>query len=208
MAKLTDKQRMLLSMAAAREDGAATVPAKIRKPAAAKIAAGLVSRKLLRVTRAKPGMPVWREGDDGRGLSLVITRAGLDAIGVKAATKRAEKLDNTRGGTTQDMRAQPRRSLRPHRPAAEVSPHREPDCASAASFAPRAGTKLALVINMLEKQEGATIAALVGATGWQPHTARAVLTGLRKSGLVIERTREDGATSSVYRVAAPADHAA
>jgi hypothetical protein len=27
-------------------------------------------------------MPVWREGEDGRPISLMITRAGRDAIGV------------------------------------------------------------------------------------------------------------------------------
>ena len=64
---------------------------------------------------------------------------------------------------------------------------------------PRDGSKQALVISMLLKKGGATIGALVDATGWLPHTTRAALTGLRRRGFKIERSRDDGA-SSVYRI--------
>jgi hypothetical protein len=40
---------------------------------------------------------------------------------------------------------------------------------------------------------------LVDATGWLPHTTRAALTGLRKRGFAIERTREEG-SNSIYRI--------
>ena len=43
---------------------------------------------------------------------------------------------------------------------------------------------------MLSAEQGATIEALIAATGWLPHTTRAVLTGLRKRGYAIERTTE------------------
>ena len=69
---------------------------------------------------------------------------------------------------------------------------------------PRGGTKLALVIDMLCAKGGATLDALVDATGWLPHTTRAALTGLRKRGFSIERTREEE-SDSIYRiVSAPA----
>ena len=48
--------------------------------------------------------------------------------------------------------------------------------------APRANSKIAQVVILLERTEGATLAELVEATGWQPHTTRAALTGLRKKG--------------------------
>jgi hypothetical protein len=70
MAKLTDTQLIVLSAAAARDDGIAVVPAKMNRSAASKVAAGLVSRKLVREARSKPGMPVWRQGEDGRPISL------------------------------------------------------------------------------------------------------------------------------------------
>jgi DNA-binding IclR family transcriptional regulator len=51
---------------------------------------------------------------------------------------------------------------------------------------------------MLTKDKGATLAALVEATGWLPHTTRAAMTGLRKRGFV-ERTRHEK-LGSLYRI--------
>lgn len=46
-------------------------------------------------------------------------------------------------------------------------------------------TKTELVVSLLQRREGATIAELVAATGWLPHTTRAALTGLKKKGHVV-----------------------
>ena len=54
MAKLTDTQLIVLSAAAARDDGIAVVPAKMNKAAALKVGAGLVSRKLMRCVQSPP----------------------------------------------------------------------------------------------------------------------------------------------------------
>jgi hypothetical protein len=83
MAKLTDTQLIVLSMAATREDGIASIPTGLNKAAAAKLAARLVSRKLMRKVQSKPGMAVWREEKEGQRTSLVITREGRDAIGIE-----------------------------------------------------------------------------------------------------------------------------
>lgn len=40
---------------------------------------------------------------------------------------------------------------------------------------------------------------MVEATGWLPHTTRAALTGLRKKGHVITKTKRDDVT--VYQIA-------
>jgi hypothetical protein len=67
--------------------------------------------------------------------------------------------------------------------------------------APRAGSKQALLIEMLAREGGASMDELTAATGWLPHTTRAAVTGLRKKGHVITRAkRADGA--SVYRIEA------
>jgi hypothetical protein len=71
--------------------------------------------------------------------------------------------------------------------------------------APRDGSKLAQVIELLRRADGATIVDLTQATGWLPHTTRAALTGLRKRGYTVIRDRI-GAGDPVYRVwGAPAD---
>lgn len=60
-------------------------------------------------------------------------------------------------------------------------------------------TKAALVERLLKARNGATLAQLVEATGWQPHTSRAFLTGLRKKGHnLIKDQRKDGTAS--YRI--------
>ncbi len=68
--------------------------------------------------------------------------------------------------------------------------------------APSRPTKQADVLALLGRDDGATLADLIAATGWQPHTTRAALTGLRKKGHQIERSKRDGATC--YRLLAAA----
>ena len=55
-------------------------------------------------------------------------------------------------------------------------------------------TKAAAVLTLLQRDKGATLSELVEATGWQPHTTRAMLTGLRKKGHAIERRKRDDLT--------------
>ncbi len=64
----------------------------------------------------------------------------------------------------------------------------------------RAGTKQATLVDMMRTAAGATIAGMGAKTGWQPHSIRAALTGLRKRGLAIIRERNDAGTT-IYRIA-------
>lgn len=66
-------------------------------------------------------------------------------------------------------------------------------------------TKAALVRQMLLDPQGATLASLIAATGWQAHTVRAALSGLRKAGLTI--TRLTGDEGSLYRAVLAPDAA-
>lgn len=73
------------------------------------------------------------------------------------------------------------------------SAHEEPPTPS--PTAPkREGSKRMLVIALLQSAAGATLAELVDATGWQPHSARAVLTGLRKLGHAVTKTKRGDVT--------------
>jgi hypothetical protein len=65
---------------------------------------------------------------------------------------------------------------------------------------PRRGTKIAGVIELLQGNDGVTLAELVANTGWLPHTARAALTGLRKRGYAVVIDRDNKARGSVYRI--------
>jgi DNA-binding IclR family transcriptional regulator len=67
---------------------------------------------------------------------------------------------------------------------------------------PREGTKIARVIELLQRDQGAKLDELVASTGWLPHTARAALTGLRHRGYDIRLERGETGRTSVYRVVA------
>lgn len=55
-------------------------------------------------------------------------------------------------------------------------------------------SKIGLVVDLLRRPEGATLGEIGSATDWQPHSIRAALTGLRKKGHAIEKSKRDDAT--------------
>jgi len=65
----------------------------------------------------------------------------------------------------------------------------------------REGSKKAKVLVLLGRTDGATLAQLMKATGWQPHSVRGFLSGAlgKKMGLKIESTKSD-AGERVYRL--------
>ena len=65
---------------------------------------------------------------------------------------------------------------------------------------PRASTKRAVLIGMLERLEGASVAEIGQRLGWLPHTVRAAITGLRHAGREVTRSK-DAKGHSVYRLA-------
>lgn len=60
-------------------------------------------------------------------------------------------------------------------------------------------TKAATVEKLLQRKAGATIEQIGEATGWQAHTCRAFLTGLRKKGRDVIRDTNAGG-KSVYQI--------
>jgi hypothetical protein len=67
------------------------------------------------------------------------------------------------------------------------------------------------VLALLRRDEGATIVQIIDATGWQSHTVRGFLAGLKRKGItveVLERIRQVGPNKegaqgsySIYRIA-------
>ena len=65
-----------------------------------------------------------------------------------------------------------------------------PDAKLKPAIKPRTGTKQSLLIDMLRRPEGATIAQIVEATGWQRHSARGAISGAIKKKLGLTVTSE------------------
>jgi hypothetical protein len=66
--------------------------------------------------------------------------------------------------------------------------------AAAQSKAPAPETKKEKVLALLRGEGGASLDEIVKVSGWLPHSARAVLTGFRKQGLAIEKSKANGVT--------------
>ena len=185
MPKLTDTQSLLLATAAQRESGSLLpLPATITAPAGgiAKSLASLVNKGLLAERETGTAGETHRTKDDTR-FGLYVTAAGLAAIGVDDGAP-----EDGSGVSSSPAPA----------PIPAPVPAQTPAAPAAAARVTKAGTVLAL----LQREGGATLAELVEATGWLPHTTRAALTGLRKKGHTVERSKRGDLTC--YRIAAAA----
>lgn len=81
-------------------------------------------------------------------------------------------------------------------PAADIT-HTEtpgltlvPSAVTDAAAAPkpmRSGTKAAALLELLTREQGASLDEMIERTGWLSHTVRAAMTGLRKKGHTIDK---------------------
>lgn len=187
--KLTDMQILMLSAAAQRDDQCLIAPRNLKGSAAQKVATKVIDGGLAKEIRAKPGAPVWRQDEQaGQSFALRLTAAGVRAIAIDDRSA----SDDTRGVERVRVGAANSEIIRPT--AAEV-----PTTDAARPSPPRGGTKLAQLVELLQRDQGATITELAAATDWLPHTTRAALTGLRKRGYAVTINRSDKERGSAYR---------
>jgi hypothetical protein len=180
MLKLTETQTIILSAGAQRPENIALPLPKGLAGAAAQMAVSkMIEHGWLQEVDAnlRRGEPLWRETGDGHGTTLVVTDAGLLAIGIDPVVVKTVV------------------AIRKH--AAAVPARTD----AAAQPKQRAGTKQAMLIAMLQRPEGATMNEITEATQWQAHTARGAMSGAlgKKLGLTVISTQEEN-RGRVYRV--------
>jgi hypothetical protein len=194
---LTDTQLVMLSAAAQRNDRCLVAAPNLKGAAAQKIAGKLIVAGLVKEIKAKGGAPVWRRDDEGGvTYALKLTAAGAKAIEIDESAEPGPV--GSEGDLREDV-AQPPPSSQQHS-APDPSPAGGNETAPARPSAPRGGTKLAQVVELLQRNRGATIDELIDATGWLPHTTRAALTGLRKRSFALAIDRSDKERGSIYRI--------
>lgn len=178
---LTDTQLVLLSAAAQRDDLRIILPERLRGGAAQKVLTTLTGKGLIEALAVASEPRPLHEPDEPGATEFQLSQHGLASLGLVEpqevpSPSEDEGKEDAAGAGSAEPTARP---------------------------APRSGTKLAGVIALLERPDGASIAELTTATGWLPHTTRAALTGLRKRGIAVVRSkREDGTT--VYHLASGA----
>ncbi len=129
------------------------------------------------------------------------------ATGARSATAKPSTkgvVKNTTSATRRTARAP--ETVRPATPermpgtAPLAAP--APEVMASAPRAPRENSAQARVIAMISAPEGATLDAIMNATGWQAHTVRGFISGTARSklGLKVDSTRIDG--ERTYRIAA------
>jgi hypothetical protein len=142
--------------------------------------------------------PVWRRDDEaGISYGLKLTRAGAKAIALdeSAAPGRADDPDDSFEDAEQTNL-----SSQLEHPASDPSLDAANKPALRHPSAPRRDTKLAQVVELLQRDRGATINELIETAGWLPHTTRAALTGLRKRGFAVVLDRSDKERGSIYGI--------
>jgi hypothetical protein len=185
---LTDHQRCVLR-AASRSANLNAWPFPQRlglsKGSATIVMKGLLKKGLIAERAALGHDAIWREAEDGRPMALIITKTGLAAVEMLPETD-AEQTPATDDPTQKtDNEAE-------NGPTATVSEDQRPT--------PRAGTKLATLVALLSRKEGATVEEMAVATGWQQHTVRGVMSGalVKRFGVVIVSEVVEG-RGRVYR---------
>ncbi|WP_210880353.1 DUF3489 domain-containing protein [Roseovarius autotrophicus] len=192
MPKLTDTQTIVLSRAATRPGNLAMpLPEGLHGAAAQKAVTAMITRGWLEEVEAnlRRGEPMWRETGDGHGTTLVVTEAGLQAIGIEPVV--ASTMTNLRNAKLELVTGP------------KDAPEASPSPATPKPVAIRAGTKQAEIIGLIQRPEGASIAEIVEATGWLAHSARGLISGGLKKKLNLPITSEKvKGRGTVYKIEA------
>jgi DNA-binding MarR family transcriptional regulator len=181
MPKLTDTQLVILNTAAGR-DSRAVLPLpkslKVNKGTATSVLKALLAKGLVEEARAVPGIESWRQDDDGHAFMLTISAAGLAALDGNADTAQKKSPAPRANGAAKSK-------------ATRTTARNSSDTGTGKT---RTGGKVAAILTLLQRTEGARLAELEKITGWQPHSVRAALTGLRKRGIDVTRVKEGDTT--------------
>lgn len=176
--KLTDLQLVLLSATAGRADGM-VLPSPDSVRARGEIFDRTLTELLaLELADERPTddpAQAWRRDED-IALGLAITAEGRAVLGLVESGDEDAKLEDGGSSTAAPDSAEPNAKLPAD--ALPLTPRVKP------------GTKQARLVDLLSGPSGATIGEISDALGWQRHTTRAALTGLRRKGYEVNLAKE------------------
>lgn len=175
MPPLSPTQLSLLTAALTREDRLLVPPPTLKVGARERVAAALLARGMVEEVEVAPEDPAWRRRDGAGWVGLRLTAHGAAA----AVPIRLPSTPTAKPAST------------------------DSEVADAAAVPPRPWTKTGIVLGLLGREQGASLAEITAATGWLPHTARAALSRLRPAHPGLMRVRGDGSRGR-YHLPTPA----
>ena len=197
MQQLSDTQLIVLNIACQRQDRSIfPLPKSLKGGAVTKVIGSLLGKGLIEAVPARqvefhPMLDdvVWRETETGERLTLIVTDAAFEALGL--ANDADPAIDGEglivctpagQGAVAAPKNARPRKAPETSRT--------------------RGASKQDTLIEMLKRPDGATIVEIAEALAWQPHTVRGAMAGAlkKKLGLTIVSEKVEG-RGRVYRVA-------
>ena len=192
MHKLSDSQLVVLSTACQRPDGCVfPITLKLKGNAIGNVLKSLLTKGLLEEVPGRADDTLWRY-DDGAPLTLKASPAAYRHLGIDAevipAANDVPAIDRPSG------KRKPAKAAQTAAPGeADTKPRKERTV--------RKDSKQAQLIAMLQRAKGATIAEIVEALEWLPHTVRGAIAGAlkKKLGLDVVSEKSDK-RGRVYRI--------
>jgi hypothetical protein len=189
MTKMTQAQADLLTRAGAEPGGVRYAPED-----------GDIARALI-VKNLAISLPIV-----GGGVRLIITAAGCRAL----LARRGAADPHTAKGKADEHRHADAGGPRRRRPGVAGRPLAsdvlesapETSATEAPIQEPRPKGKLGLLVDLLVRPEGASVADMIAATGWQAHSIRGALSGSLKKQLGLRVESEKTGALRMYRIPA------
>jgi hypothetical protein len=136
---------------------------------------------------------VWRKDEQDQKITLSITDVGIAALdgGLGDPDRKGGTRELANGQTKASASSGKKTNTKP-----EKSTKRKPGGKRAASHPRNAGreTKAGQVLALLSRSNGATLAEMMNATGWQAHSVRGFLSGTvkKRMGLAVTSEQSEG----------------
>jgi hypothetical protein len=187
MSQLSDSQLVVLSAACQRPDRSVyPLTAKLPGGTAAKVLGSLLNKGLIKEVQAKREDTVWREDKKRGRLTLRVTPAAFETLGIEQDQAPARGEGDTDAAAEADTG-----SRRMQKTGKSKDKPR----------GTRVNSKQAQLIEMLKRPEGATIEEIVKKFDWQPHTVRGAIAGALKKKLGLDVASEkDERRGRIYRI--------